>query len=146
VALGGRSILVVEDEPIIALDLINQFENAGAKVLSSAKVADALKLAERPGLAAAVLDYALADGDCSAVAARLRQRGVPFVIYSGFSHVREIWPDAIVISKPAQPQEIIQVLLTLIAPTRVELSGRTSSSAPDFASRHSSLLILIHRG
>ena len=53
VGLAGRLILVVEDEPLTAVDLIKHCEDAGAMVSSSATVADALRLAERPGLAAA---------------------------------------------------------------------------------------------
>jgi DNA-binding response OmpR family regulator len=77
VGLAGRSILVVEDEPLIALDLIKHIEDAGAKVLSSATVADALRLAERPGLGAAVLDWRLTDGDCAPVATFLKHAASP---------------------------------------------------------------------
>jgi DNA-binding response OmpR family regulator len=119
VALAGRSILVVEDEPLIALDLAEHFEGAGAKVLSAAKAADALRLVERPGLGAAVLDYALADGDCRPIAARLQLRRIPFLIYSGYDHVREMWPDVPVIPKPADPQDLIDLLARLAAPQRM---------------------------
>jgi DNA-binding response OmpR family regulator len=118
-ALAGRSILVVEDEPLIALDLAEHFEGAGAKVLSAAKAADALELAERPGLRAAVLDYALADGDCRPIAVRLQLRQVPFLIYTGYNHVREMWPDVPVIPKPADPQDLIDLLARLAAPRRM---------------------------
>jgi hypothetical protein len=31
-SFAGRTLLIVEDEPLIALDVANTFENAGAKV------------------------------------------------------------------------------------------------------------------
>ena len=67
--LRGRSILVVEDEPLIALDLERYLQGAGAYVLCASAHARALRLMDRPGLSAAVLDYSLTDGDCRPVSA-----------------------------------------------------------------------------
>ena len=48
--LAGRSVLIVEDEPLIALDISSAFEKAGAAVLQARTVADATKLVEQDGL------------------------------------------------------------------------------------------------
>jgi hypothetical protein len=40
--LKGRSILVVEDQPLIALNIIEGFRNAGASVLSARNLRDGL--------------------------------------------------------------------------------------------------------
>ena len=40
-------------------------------------------LVEHDGLSAAILDHALDDGNSSLLYARLKERGIPFVIYSG---------------------------------------------------------------
>jgi DNA-binding NarL/FixJ family response regulator len=55
--LSGRTILVVEDEPLIALDLKTALEDAGAKVIQAADAASALPLAERRDLSAAIVDF-----------------------------------------------------------------------------------------
>ena len=55
--LTGRSILVVEDEPLIALEMTALFEFAGAKVLQARTVAEATDRVN--GLSAVVLDYRL---------------------------------------------------------------------------------------
>ena len=42
---------------------------------------------EADGLSGAILDYRLGDGDAAELCARLHQRGVPFVIYTGYDDV-----------------------------------------------------------
>ena len=81
--LEGRSILIIEDEPLIALDLTEDFEALGAKVTTTNVLAHALILAEEDGLSGAVLDYRLADADSSPLCTRLSDRRVPFILYSG---------------------------------------------------------------
>ena len=60
--LSGHTILVVEDEPLIALDIANDLQNAGAKVAVAHSLADARNLVERNGMSAAVVDFGLGDG------------------------------------------------------------------------------------
>jgi CheY-like chemotaxis protein len=45
-SLAGCSILVCEDEPLIALDIANALSNAGARVVSAYSLADALTALE----------------------------------------------------------------------------------------------------
>ena len=58
-ALRGRSILVVEEEPLVALQLEEQLHRAGAKVLAARKLHEALHMAEHPALSAAVVNVRL---------------------------------------------------------------------------------------
>src|SRR5438045_2393681 len=92
--LSGEAILVVEDEPLIALDLRQTLESAGAYVFAATQLSHALQLAGHPDISAAVLDYRLGDGDCTPICTLLSQRGIPFVFYSGYDDVRQNWPDA----------------------------------------------------
>ena len=71
-ALRGRSILVVEDELLIGMDIRSALEEAGAHVTSTTTVRHALILAEHDGLAGAIMDHALADGDSTSPAHRWR--------------------------------------------------------------------------
>jgi CheY-like chemotaxis protein len=112
--LRGRSILVVEDEPLIALDLETFLRGAGAQVHSACSLERALQLAGRPGLSAAVLDYGLSARDCGAVCDRLQQRRIPFVIYSGYPDLRQKFPDAVIIPKPAALADIVDALKALL--------------------------------
>ena len=86
-ALRGCSILVVEDEPLIAMDIMAALERAGAHATTTNTVRHALILAEHDGLAAAIMDHALSDGDSTQLCARLKARGIPYVSYSGYGPV-----------------------------------------------------------
>ena len=93
-----RSILVVEDEYMLAQDLSRDLEAAGVRVLGPvASVPEALEIvdgAER--VDAAVLDVNLAGTMVIPLAEVLRDRGVPFVFVTGY----ETW---------ALPREFAQV-------------------------------------
>jgi DNA-binding response OmpR family regulator len=106
--LAGHSILVVEDEVLIALDIADGLRSAGASVLTARTLCEALRLAEAPGLSAAVLDIALGDGTCTPLCERLRQRNVPFVLYTGL-HRDRLGPHrgAIRVTKPASAQTLV---------------------------------------
>ena len=95
--LYGRSILVVEDEPLIRVDITGRLEAAGAKVLAAS-----LRLAEEPDLSGAVLDFDLGSADSTAVCWKLTDRRVPFLFHTGrfYSAFRQ-WPGAPVILKPS---------------------------------------------
>ena len=84
-SLLERAILVVEDEPLIALDIATEFEKRGARVSIANTLKEALASVEADGLSAAVLDHALPDGDSTQLCERLTKRGIPFVTYSGYT-------------------------------------------------------------
>ncbi len=83
-SLAGRSILIIEDEALIALDLAQAFEKAGANVTTTSTLHHAHLLVKHDGLSAAVVDHALGDGDTQSICKYLKEHGVPFVTYSGF--------------------------------------------------------------
>jgi DNA-binding response OmpR family regulator len=85
--LTGHSILIVEDEPLISMDIAQAFRAAGAKITITNTLTQALVLVEHDSLTAAILDHALADGDSTRLCERLKERNIPFVIYSGFSQL-----------------------------------------------------------
>ena len=56
-SLAGHTILIVEDEPFIALDIATACEVAGAAVLTAVSLGAASHFVEWDGLSAAVLDF-----------------------------------------------------------------------------------------
>jgi DNA-binding response OmpR family regulator len=112
--LAGRSILIVEDEPLIALDMQTSFERAGAHVAIARTLRKAVALVEEDGLSAAVLDHALGDGDSSQLCERLTKRGIPFVIYSGFSEAEGACQHVPRVSKPASPEVLVTTVVGLL--------------------------------
>ena len=109
-ALSGRSILVVEDEPLIALDLRESLESAGAYVFAATQLPHALQLAGHPDLSAAVLDYRLGQENSAPICSLLEQRGIPFVFYSGYDDMHQIWPDAVRVPKPADGHRLVEAV------------------------------------
>jgi CheY-like chemotaxis protein len=124
--LSGTALLVVEDEPLVALDLRQTLEGAGAYVFAVTQLPHALQLAGHPDISAAVLDYRLADGDCAPICALLSQRGIPFVFYSGYDDVREIWPDATHVQKPAAAQRVVEAVSGALRNSTIASTARAA--------------------
>lgn len=114
--LAGCSILLVEDEPLIAIDVQDCLQKEGASVFYTGHLAQALELAERPGLSAAVIDFRLSCEDSDLLCDRLAQRGVPFLFHSGWraEELHERWHVAPVLSKPVPPETIAAALRELL--------------------------------
>ena len=83
-AMGQRSILVVEDEPLIAMMLEDFLESLGHSVCATCEsVSDALIEADKGGFDLAILDVNLKGESVWPVASKLREKNVPFVIATG---------------------------------------------------------------
>lgn len=80
-----RSILIVEDEPLIAMMLEDFLEELGHNVVASCEsVEAALGHVEAGGFDVAILDVQLKDGQRAwPVADRLAAAGTPFVLATG---------------------------------------------------------------
>jgi len=112
--LHGRSILIVDDEPLIALDIAQAFEDAGAEIVVTSTLHHALVLVEHDGLSAAVLDHALHDGDSSPLCQRLDERKLPFVIYSGLGKLHGACARGVQVAKPEDPKALVVIIGNLI--------------------------------
>ena len=98
-----RSILIVEDEPLIAMMLEDFLESLGHTVAGTCDTVEcALDRTDKGGFDLAILDVNLKGENVWPVASALRQRNVPFIIATG-GHVDPPPPefnDAPVIEKP----------------------------------------------
>jgi CheY-like chemotaxis protein len=109
--LSGHSVLLVEDEPLIALELRRTLESAGAYVFAATQLPHALQLAVHPDLSAAVLDYRLGEEDCTAICSLLEGRGIPFVFYSAYDDMQQLWPNAVHVTKPAEGYRVLDAVV-----------------------------------
>ena len=112
--LSGRTILIVEDEPLIALDIASAFEQAGAKVTTTNTLQHAVLLVEHDGLSAAILDHALGDGDSNILCKRLAERQIPFVNYSGLRDLPGACRAGITIDKPTHTSALVEKIAELL--------------------------------
>ncbi|KQS85777.1 MULTISPECIES: response regulator [unclassified Rhizobium] len=78
-----RTVLVVEDEPFIAMDIDEVLKAAGMAVEVRSSRNDALRWLESNSPATAVLDFSFRDGDGLAIAVVLQERGIPVIFCSG---------------------------------------------------------------
>ena len=112
--LCGARVLVVEDDAIIALDLLDILEEAGA-IAVGPYPAEGKARAALPGIAidAALLDVHVADGDVYPLADLLRDQGVPTVFHSGGADrgaLARRYPAAPLCAKPAMPEAVLDAL------------------------------------
>jgi|SRR5215217_1166819 len=100
----GRTILIVEDEPLIAMMLEDFLDSLGHRIAGSCEtVADALAIVEKGDFDVAIIDVQLKNGEkVWPVADRLADTGKPFILATG-GHVEPPparHADAPVLSKP----------------------------------------------
>jgi DNA-binding NarL/FixJ family response regulator len=116
--LSGMRVLVADDEILIALDLGDILGDAGAEIVGPCgTLAEALRAAEEPELSAAVLDVRLGRDTTETVAARLAERGVPFVFYRGQAlpdTMRAMSPHARVLIKPTRQAVLLEAVVGMI--------------------------------
>ena len=112
-----QRILIVEDEPLIAMMLEDFLDILGHRLAGQAdNVADALALIAAGGIDAAILDVNLRGGEQSwPIADRLAELGIPFVIATGGAGdtIAEAHRDRPVLSKPFTMSSVEEVLDTL---------------------------------
>ncbi|QCI93807.1 response regulator [Novosphingobium sp. EMRT-2] len=97
-------VLVVEDEPLLAMMLEESLADLGHEVIGPAASAEhALSLLTDNPVEAALLDFSLgSDGNSVPVARQLRDAGIPFCYLSGHATLDAGTgaPDAPLLSKP----------------------------------------------
>ena len=82
----ARSVLVVEDEPLLAMDLERLLDEVGYRVMGPAtSTARAIQLIELETPALTILDLNLGGEMVFPLLDVLAQRGIPFLIVSGHS-------------------------------------------------------------
>ncbi|HBM62014.1 response regulator [Salipiger marinus] len=116
-ALSGRRILVVEDEMLLAMELQMILEDEGCVVLGPVPdIPRALALVEGEALDAATLDMNLNGESSLRIAAALQERGIPFLVISGYSNRAATEPplrDAPHLAKPVVSQTLLRRLAEL---------------------------------
>jgi CheY-like chemotaxis protein len=115
--LSGKRILVIEDEPLIALEIVSCLEMACAEVAGPAGTTiEALEIIANTQLDAAFLDGNLQGQSVDTVAAALTRRSIPFVFVTGYG--RESLPVDFhkieVLGKPFTTEQLLDAASGLV--------------------------------
>lgn len=116
--LKGLRILVVEDEPLIGMDIVASLEDAGAQVEGPiATIEDACRLIRNSRFDAALIDANLHGRSVGEVAAALVEQGVPFAFATGYDKdgLPEGFRSRPILAKPAGPEQVVEMAGCLIA-------------------------------
>lgn len=106
-------VLIVEDEPIIAIALEDMVGDLGHHVAASvASLDEGLRAAAAGGFDIALLDLNLGGERSTPIAEWLQVHGVPFVFATGYgsSDLTAAFPDVPLIAKPYAPRTLADAL------------------------------------
>lgn len=117
-------ILIVEDEPLIALDLGYACADAGLAHKTAATSRQAMAILKEGGISGLILDINLGRGEtCEGVAAFAQENGIPFVLNTGdLDRVGETLREmnAPIIAKPSSAEAVVSTLLHGMSASPVE--------------------------
>jgi len=130
--LHGERLLILEDEPLIALDLQATFEREGARVVLAHTMREALRYANSGPLSAGVLDFRVGEENADSVCETLARREVPFIFFTGLSGaLPERWAAMPIVPKPARAETIIGALKFVLSPEMREIRVRSQRTDDD---------------
>jgi PAS domain S-box-containing protein len=119
---ADRCFLVVEDESLIALDLIDILERLGADEVQSASTEEeSLAVLEEHSFDCALLDANLHGRSVENVAAALTRRKIPFVFITGYGRagLPVSLQQAPVLAKPINDEQLFEAVTALLKPGKV---------------------------
>jgi DNA-binding NtrC family response regulator len=108
--------LIVEDQALIAMSVEAYLEDAGFEVQTLASIAQAKAWLGSNAPEFVVLDFMLKDGAATELACALHQRGIPFIVYSGYSRHLGVPPELQEVpwlEKPTRREDLLKALVTL---------------------------------
>lgn len=114
--LTGKRILIVEDEPIVAMCLEDMLQGLGCLIVGpAARLSEGLALATDEQVDAAILDVNLGKDRSYPIADLLRARSIPFVFATGYGRTDyAMAPDAGLLEKPYTVDQVRSVLAALM--------------------------------
>jgi DNA-binding response OmpR family regulator len=121
-------ILIVEDEPVVALNYASILEDAGCEILGpTSTTTKGIELIERERLDGAVLDIDLGGVPVDPIIGALQVKHVPYIFVSAFRDRIGRYRDVVFVEKPCTAVELIKAVNAMVR------AGR--SDFEDFDSR-----------
>jgi light-regulated signal transduction histidine kinase (bacteriophytochrome) len=120
--LKGRTVLLVEDNMIIAMDGEDALRDLGAEVMTAASINRAREAIARHKVDLAVLDFNLGNETSLPIADLLTERGVSFIFATGYGDGLELparYSHVTLLKKPYSGATLAQVIAPLIGESQV---------------------------
>jgi DNA-binding response OmpR family regulator len=116
--LSGVTVLIVEDDLLLAMDLEETLGAMGATIVDVCRTLDeGLARADADDFAVAVLDFSLGLDSVAPLARRLALRNAPFILHTGMSRSEPSlmeWGDFIIVEKPASARTLATAIKSVL--------------------------------
>ena len=109
-SLRGKRVVIVEDEPLVSMDLESTLTACGCEVVGTAGTLEKAKaVVERVTCDVALLDLNLAGQSVVEIAAKLTQKNIPFAFVSGYGRdgLPQGFQDTLIVPKPVSNDQLI---------------------------------------
>jgi PAS domain S-box-containing protein len=129
--LLGKRVLIVEDEPLVSMDIAASLSIAGCEIVGPAGSFEKAKLLiDEERLDAALVDLNLTGHTADELAAALTQKQVPFAFVTGYGRdaLPRAFRDALMLGKPHSQDQLLALLQQLIDPRPGVVPLRQSSA------------------
>lgn len=113
----GKRVLLVEDDPIVAMVVEDTLRDMGLEVLVDLSLVDALSEIETSEFDAALIDVGLRGESAYPVMVALQERRVPFAVMSGgdLTALAAEFPQVRMMSKPLDMKSLQKAMRDLLA-------------------------------
>jgi PAS domain S-box-containing protein len=117
-SIEGKRILVVDDEPLLLMDLVDTLTNVGCVIVGPASThAQAKVLIGEADFDAALMDVNLGGQGVDDLSAALTQRNIPFAFVTGYGRegLPQSFKHAPLVGKPFSQHQLLEVVRQLVA-------------------------------
>jgi DNA-binding response OmpR family regulator len=125
--LSGVTVLVVEDDLLLAIGLEDTLVGMGAVVVGVCRTLDdGMARADDNDFEVAVLDFCLGPDTVTPLARRLARRNVPFILHTGMSRSESSimeWRDSVIVPKPAAPRTLATAIKNVLQRKPAQTQG-----------------------
>jgi CheY-like chemotaxis protein len=115
-SLKTRRVLIVEDDPVVAMVVEDTLRGMGLETLVNLSLFDALNELETSDIDAAFIDMGLRGESAHPVVLDLVTRGIPVVVMSGKDQpeLRAEFPQIRIVLKPSSVQALQEITMELL--------------------------------